>query len=135
VQLQEQQPEQSHPLAATNDKHAALVLQELQQEVQDAERSKRQAVNHHSSSSPQRRQSDQPIGLKAPGLSDGAKERDYNRQKPPIPPPPALIASAAPNTDGPSFEQKINRILYEQYFYNKAQTNVSPESPRPASLN
>lgn len=144
MQLQEQQPEQAHPLVATNDKHAALVLQELQQEVQEAERTKRNS--HHTSPHSSAPRQDRVRAGQPAAESEGANSRSASRRNGPddlkerkqsIPPPPPPAVTAGPQgviTDGPSFEQKINRILYEQYFYNKAQTS-SPKSPRPASLN
>lgn len=130
-ELSAEQPEKMHPLQSTTDRHAALVLHELQAEVMDAERHKKERGQQEPATTEVSASGKPPLaGRRVP------------TQSPPKPPPLDSPRQQQLPSE-PTFEQKINRILYEQYFFNKAhaadaarrQGPKEVDSIRPASLN
>ena len=137
-QLIEQQPEVNHPLYRTNERHAALVLQKIHEEMSNntsssvgseppavASTSKKDssgvdlsdAARYKSSSA-----SDSHATVEPPVARDAATNPHSTPEPTPSPhdhhrpaPDPMMSKEQQPS----SFEQKLNRILYEQYFYHR----------------
>ena len=145
-ELELEQPQLNHPLSSTTDRHAALILHELQEEVQVAERA------HHRQKSILVTGESRKQACHTPHESPPVPRRDITnpRQGTLIPQPvQEKQAAPAPSREPPgmnpveeahhqitkqnatvggevptSFEQRLNRILYEQYFYTKAASEL-----------
>ena len=137
------QPDLPHPLYSTNDRHAALVLQKLQEEVQKVESQHVTAAQYRKSN----------IKKDGGGGDDGGgsvQREDLMQTAVPLPPsgpastnvrsttPPETNVTQPPRhsaaedkaslaiggnsslSTSQQVENKTNRVLYEQYFYKKA---------------
>lgn len=117
------QPEVQDPLQATNERHAALALRELQQEVNDEEthRITEAIARERAAMAAAAASTSAPIPPPPPPPAPLAAV--LSQQKPP--PLSSIAASSqrpiSPQRESNPFDQKMNRIFYEQYFMSKAQ--------------
>ena len=155
--LEEEQPHLNHPLNSTNDRHAALLLHKLHEEIENAERERELYNDFKNYNSKRKTEQPSPPRPRDPKVEareaiDGASpepgEQSPNRQvhvsqspsgelparqssvEVGVVAPPALTKPAARDIETPKPPNPSKRLLYEQYFYqHEKESRVASTKP------